>query len=324
MKKLFIFFTAFLLLTLAEISIAQIPVVPPQAFSYQAILRNNMGNPLPNQTVSLKFSIIDTVYGIKYIETHDTITNQFGLLTVEIGRGITLFGSFDSIFWGHNDHYLKTEIDTTGSGSYTTMGTSQLISVPYAMYAQYAGPWLILDTGPPGQFLPPSMICFLGNESLGYPSPQVAIGTTTPDPSAILELCSSDQGVLIPRLTTVQMNYLGAIAANSLLIFNIDSNRFCYYEVGPPPTIPHWAVIPTTNDLQSIQLWQYSGGNLYYNFGNVGIGTSTPQAPLQISTGDVYIENIGSGVIMKSPNGNCWRMTVDDTGNPVSTQITCP
>lgn len=313
MKKHFTFLAITISLLLTANSFAQIPTVPPQAFNYQAVLRDNMGNPMPNQNVSLKFSIIDTVFGLKYIETHDTVTNQFGLITVEIGRGTPLFGAFDSIFWGHHDHYLKTEIDTTGSGSYTTMGISQLISVPYAMYAQYAGPWIMPEQGPPGQIIPPSMICFLGNQ---YAC--VAVGTVTPSPSAILELSSSDQGVLIPRLNTFQMNNIPS-PPNSLLIYNVDSSRFCYYI--DDFLNPHWEAIGTNSDLQ---LWQSLGNNIFYSLGNVGIGTSTPQTPLQISSGDVYIDNIGSGIIMKSPNGNCWRMTVDNSGNPVFTQITCP
>ncbi len=223
MKKHFTFLAITLLLLITSNSIAQIPTVPPQAFNYQAILRDNMGNPMSNQNVILKFSIIDTVFGLKYIETHDTVTNQFGLITVEIGRGTALMGAFDSIFYGHHDHYLKTEIDTTGSGSYTTMGISQLISVPYAMYAQYAGPWIMPYNGPPGQIIPPSMICFLGNQ---YAC--VAVGTVTPDPSAILELSSWNQGLLVPRLTTIQMNNIPS-PAHGLLLFNVDSNRFCYF-----------------------------------------------------------------------------------------------
>ena len=59
--------------------------------------------------------------------------------------------------------------------------------------------------------------------------------------------------------------------------------------------------------------------------GHLGIGSSTPKAKLHISDGDVYIENINNGVIMRSPNGNCWRMTIDNSGVPMTTALgTCP
>ncbi|WP_162793584.1 hypothetical protein [Runella rosea] len=58
--------------------------------------------------------------------------------------------------------------------------------------------------------------------------------------------------------------------------------------------------------------------------GNVGIGGQTPKSKLQISNGDVYIDNPNRGIILKSPSGFCWRVTIDDAGNFVRTQISCP
>jgi hypothetical protein len=58
--------------------------------------------------------------------------------------------------------------------------------------------------------------------------------------------------------------------------------------------------------------------------GNLGIATLDPKSRLQVENGDVYLSSIGTGVVMKSANGSCWRMTVDNSGNPVFTSIPCP
>lgn len=58
--------------------------------------------------------------------------------------------------------------------------------------------------------------------------------------------------------------------------------------------------------------------------GNIGIGTTSPASKLEVSDGDVFIEDINHGVIMKSPNGACWRIQPDNTGNLVTTTVTCP
>ncbi len=60
------------------------------------------------------------------------------------------------------------------------------------------------------------------------------------------------------------------------------------------------------------------------NIGNVGIATVSPKSRLEVTDGDIYISDISKGVIMKSPNGNCWRYTPNDAGTLTSVQITCP
>ena len=58
--------------------------------------------------------------------------------------------------------------------------------------------------------------------------------------------------------------------------------------------------------------------------GNFGIGTTDPKSKLQITNGDIYIEDVNAGVILTSPDGSCWRMTVSNDGNPIFTSINCP
>jgi uncharacterized protein (TIGR02145 family) len=110
----------------------------PESFTYQAVVRNSSGQPLANQQVSLRISILKggEFGAFVYVETHEGMTNKFGLITKNIGTGNVVSGDFGSINWSDGPYYLKIEIDATGGNSYSDMGTSPLLSVPYAMVAK--------------------------------------------------------------------------------------------------------------------------------------------------------------------------------------------
>lgn len=121
----------------------------PQKFNYQAIARNTTGLELANLSVSIKLSILDGSPNgtVAYAETHTVTTNAYGLFNLQVGGGTVVSGTFSSITWGGGSKYIKTEIDPTGGTNYTVAGTSQLISVPYALYA---GQSTSGNTGPTG------------------------------------------------------------------------------------------------------------------------------------------------------------------------------
>jgi hypothetical protein len=129
--------TYFLLLFLSITAHAQ----APEGFNYSAIVRDNLGNPLSNQAVSFRFSIIrGNVTGtVVYSETHNTITDPLGQVSLIIGNGLVVSGVFANIDWGGDAYFLKVELDKTGGNSYIEMGISQFLSVPYALYAKRAG-----------------------------------------------------------------------------------------------------------------------------------------------------------------------------------------
>lgn len=113
----------------------------PQAFKYQAVARDNMGNTLANQTVSFRISILQgSSSGTSvYSESHTTTTNPYGLANLNIGAGTVISGTFATISWGTNNYFIKVEMDPAGGSAYTLMGTTQLLSVPYALYAETSG-----------------------------------------------------------------------------------------------------------------------------------------------------------------------------------------
>ena len=120
----------------------QLKAQSPQSFKYQAVARNSAGDILTNQSISIRISIHETSPGgpIVYEEEHVSIlTNEFGLVNLEIGNGFTISGDFTTINWGSNDHFIEIEMDETGGTSYTFMGTAQLLSVPYSLYSEKTG-----------------------------------------------------------------------------------------------------------------------------------------------------------------------------------------
>ncbi len=110
----------------------------PDLFSYQAVVRDNAGNAVASSSVSLRFSILQTTAtGIaQYVETHNPTTDANGLVSLMIGGGTVTSGTFASIDWANDKFFLKVELDPAGGSSYSNMGTTQLISVPYAKHAE--------------------------------------------------------------------------------------------------------------------------------------------------------------------------------------------
>ncbi len=125
------------LLTLSLIAALTLSVFAqaPQRLSYQAVIRNSTGGLVTSHAVGMKISILQgSASGTAvYVETHTTTTNANGLATIEIGGGSVVSGTFATINWASGTYYLKTETDPAGGSSYTIVGTSQLLSVPYAL-----------------------------------------------------------------------------------------------------------------------------------------------------------------------------------------------
>ena len=131
MKKLF----TLLALVLTLITNAQ----APQGFNYQATVRNSAGALIVNQNVNFKFNImLNSATSLPvFSETHMAPTDDLGQVNLVIGTGTATVGTFSTINWGTGNYYLGIELNT-GSG-YVAMGTTQLLSVPYALYANSSG-----------------------------------------------------------------------------------------------------------------------------------------------------------------------------------------
>ena len=114
---------------------------PPIKFKYQGIARGANGNPLSSQFISLRITLHrDSDTGpIIYRETQTGMTNQFGAFSLEVGDGLPVLGTIANIPWGRYSIFQEVEMDVAGGSNYVQMGTSQLLSVPYALSAANSG-----------------------------------------------------------------------------------------------------------------------------------------------------------------------------------------
>jgi Flp pilus assembly pilin Flp len=109
----------------------------PDAINYQSVLRNSNGSAVPNQNVSIRFSILQgSVLGtFVFQEEHSITTSDIGLINLKIGEGLSTLNSLSSINWSLGPYFLEIEVDTTSTGNYISYGTSELSSVPYSLYS---------------------------------------------------------------------------------------------------------------------------------------------------------------------------------------------
>ena len=141
----------------------------PEGFKYQAVIRDAGNLILNNQTVGMRLTIQQGSIGgvTAYSETFSVTSNAYGLVNLEIGTGTTSY-DFTNIDWSVGPYFMETAVDITGGTSYTVMGTSQLMSVPYALYAKTSGN----GAGPVGPQGP------AGNDGVdGIDGPQGPAGT---------------------------------------------------------------------------------------------------------------------------------------------------
>ncbi|MBN8577265.1 MAG: hypothetical protein J0L66_09990 [Cytophagales bacterium] len=113
----------------------------PKGINYQGVARDNEGKPIASKTIAVRISILQNGAqgATEYAETHNPLTNQFGLFTLVIGQGIVTTGNFAFVSWAVGNKWLQIEIDPAGGNSYQLAGSQQLMSVPYAFYAEYSG-----------------------------------------------------------------------------------------------------------------------------------------------------------------------------------------
>ena len=114
----------------------------PKTISYQGVARNATGQPIPNQSIKVKLSLLETATSTisLYTETHTPTTTGQGLFALQIGAGTVLTGTYLNLDWSNGPKFVKTEIDPAGGDNFTLSSTNPLNAVPFALFAQSGTP----------------------------------------------------------------------------------------------------------------------------------------------------------------------------------------
>ena len=311
MKKL----TLFLILLQSVLTLAQ----APQKMAYQSVVRNATNQIVANQSIGVKISIVEgSLTGTTvYSETHTTTTNANGLFTLEAGGGTSTTGTFSAINWGNGSHYIKSEIDVTGGTNYTLSGTMELLSVPYALYAERTGNASLINTTSE----PAGTNCANGGT-------KIEVGLDANNNSEL------DSNEVNNSLTKYVCNGTNGSLQNSLNSSNLQFNQVINLTTGSNYTVPTGKVlkiesvsmtngticIPRTASVQisCLRNGMYSTGvyGIYDSVNFIQIGD------LLFKSGGAngyYYNNGGDCAYYQNPD--CWSINVLDISSTINTPL---
>jgi uncharacterized protein (TIGR02145 family) len=270
----------------------------PEKMSYQAVIRDGSDNLVTSQNIGMQISILQgSASGTEvYVETQTPTTSANGLVSIEIGTGTVLSGVFTSFEWANGSCFIKTETDPAGGTNYTITGTSQLLSVPYALHSKTADTvtGTITETDPvysgsEAANITASDITNLGNlsgtntgdQDLSALATKTALGDSTaqvrteiPDVSGFLT-SETDPGVP-PGTQTGEMQYWNGTEWVTVSAGN--EGQILTFSSG----VPTWTTTVGSNDVQNPTtgaIWMDK------NLGASQVATSSTDAA---SYGDLY------------------------------------
>jgi hypothetical protein len=296
----------------------------PQLINYQGVARNSSGTVLANTAIQLTVSITGGSY--VYTETHSTSSNAVGIFTIHIGGGAQQgSNTFAGINWGSANQFINTVIDA-GSGP-QPLGSQQLVSVPYALYAQNAG------SSSASSYVAGTNISITSGSVINNTAPNVTL-----TPSGPITIAGSYPSFTIGATTGTSSagpppNFV--INSPNTVSSNTTTNTHTINIV--PPTATFSAGVLTlqpggdTTLIPSSSPWDRAGTSVYLNNNsdNVGIGISSPSSKLQIvstsaTANDVSIGSTTTGdalqVVKFATAGNVasFSLTPSNTGNGLS------
>lgn len=283
----------------------------PQAFNYQAVARNSNGTVLANQAIKARFTVREGSSSgvIAFQETKTLSTNQFGLFTHQIGNGDSVYNALLNVNWSSGGKFLQVEIDPAGGSNFTDLGASQLLSVPYALYAANGGGSGTTGptgaTGPAGANGTPGATGPTGPAGTGSVSGTVNyLAKFTPDGTTAGNSIVFDNGSQVLVGTTVVPSATPKFTVNQTGV-----GAAGYFNIGNSGSSSNALFAQTNGTGFALET---GAGNVYLA-NNVGIGITTPQAKFHVKINDnagiaAYIENAAAGaktayLIFKNSSG---------------------
>lgn len=287
MKKIALIY---LITLLSLISYSQVPGY----FNYQAVVRNAEGELILNTNINYRISILEgsiTGWSV-FEETQLRQTNNYGISNLVIGAGDFVSGDLTAIDWGSNKYYLKVEADITGGDSFVHIGTVQLLSVPYALYANDVANKDDADADATNEIqdlnLSNDGVLTITNNSAATPINLAPYQGTNTD-SQTLSLSGSN--LTITNGNTIDVASLVNDPTNELQNLTLSGDTL---------SIENGNSIVLGVDSSA---WLLNNNDLYFNSGKVGIGTSLPNSTLEVKA-DISTTAEDTLFSVKDKNGN--------------------
>ncbi|MDO7609635.1 MAG: hypothetical protein MUQ68_02170 [Crocinitomicaceae bacterium] len=292
----------------------------PEGVNYQAVIRDNLGSPIENTIVGVKIAIYQnaTSGNLVFEESFTPNTNAFGLVNFIIGQGNLISGDFSLIDWSSGPYFLEISADIDGGVNYENIGSQELMSVPYALYAKTAG------NGPQGEQGSPGNDGADGAQGIqGEQGPQGIQGDPGPTGADGVQGIQGDQGIQGEQGPQGAQGDPGPTGANGAQGIQgeqgtqgiqgdsgddgaqgIQGDQGIQGEQGPQGiqgiqgiqgVTGNDGLLPDGTSIGNTTFWNGSewvvnDGNLFNDGGNVGVGTVTPSAKLEVS-GDIAINS---------------------------------
>lgn len=306
----------------------------PNKMSYQAVIRNSGNALVINQVIGMRISILQTTpNGVSvYVESQSPTTNANGLVSIEIGGGSVLQGNFSAIDWADGPYFVKTEVDPSGGNNYSIIGTTQLLSVPFALHANTAEN--ISGELPESDPIFGSSVAseITANDISNWNTDLVYDGDTTywkvkGDSIFYHKYVGIGQLPQLINNRTPKLNVFDYDNLNTVLPLRVGRGaNFLEFSFGPSAsTIACWSPGTTksfnigTAEPDNLSLFTNNVSRLLIDTaGNIGLGINSPNSRLDIN-GAMTLSGLGSqSGIMTNTSTNDLKLYSGPVGNPSS------